>query len=126
MLEVLRSSKYIPLPDTLPIPLSTDCNCDSDNREYIISFAGTPLSIERIRAVICSFFISIEYMAILVPKHAAFRIIDTASEVFPCDVSPAMIIKSDFCNPPDLLSIFSNPVGVPVNGLLPDKFSFIM
>lgn len=65
-------------------------------------------------------------MAIFASEQVAFRIIDTARLVFPCEVSPATIIKSDFCNPPDLASIFSNPVGVPVSGLLPDRLSLII
>ena len=126
ILEVLLSSKYIPFPDILPTPTSIACICESVKREYMIWLAGTPLSIERIRAVICSFFISIEYIAILAPKDAAFRIIDTAKDVLPWLVSPAIIIKSDFCNPPDFESIFSNPVGIPVNCLFPKRLSFIM
>ena len=61
---------------------------------------------------------------LFVPESAANRKIDINRDVLPMLCSAAMIIKSDFCNPPDLLSNWSNPVGVPVNDVWPERLRF--
>ena len=67
------------------------------------------------RRASCSLDISREKIATgIFASRAAYCAIFRAKAVFPMLGRPAMIIKSDFCNPEVISSIFSNPVGTPV------------
>ena len=65
------------------------------------------------RAPICSELISMEKIAIFLPAAAAFIAIVVARAVLPTLGRAAMMIRSDFCQPPVTRSMLAMPVGTP-------------
>ena len=94
-------------------------NCSSEILPRLISFELILACSDIILVDNCSDDISSEkkaiedFLPLLCSFCAALKAILVASEVLPIEGRPAIIIKSDLCNPPSLSSKSLKPVGTP-------------